>query len=95
VVSDCFARIQAGLAGKRIGQLSEGQKQRVAIARCLVLDLKVMPLDEPLGALDLKLREQMKVEMKKLQAKIGTTLVCISHDQSEALVISDIFPAFD
>jgi len=74
---------------KRIDQLSGGQKQRIAIARCLVLEPTVLLLDEPLGALDLKLREQMKVELKLLQADIGTTFVYITHDQSEALVMSD------
>ena len=78
-----------GFDEKRIDQLSGGQKQRVAIARCLVLDPTVLLLDEPLGALDLKLREQMKVELKKLQAKVGTTFVYITHDQSEAMVMSD------
>jgi spermidine/putrescine transport system ATP-binding protein len=61
----------------------------VAIARCLVLEPAVLLLDEPLGALDLKLREHMKVELKKLQAEIGTTFVYITHDQSEAMVMSD------
>lgn len=78
-----------GYGGKQINQLSGGQKQRVAIARCLVLEPSVLLLDEPLGALDLKLREQMKVELKKLQAKVGTTFIYITHDQSEALVMSD------
>jgi spermidine/putrescine transport system ATP-binding protein len=78
-----------GFGGKRIDQLSGGQKQRVAIARCLVLEPAVLLLDEPLGALDLKLREQMKVELKSLQAQVGTTFVYITHDQSEALVMSD------
>lgn len=78
-----------GYAGKQIHQLSGGQKQRVAIARCLVLEPSVLLLDEPLGALDLKLREQMKVELKKLQARVGTTFIYITHDQSEALVMSD------
>jgi len=78
-----------GFEDKAIDQLSGGQKQRVAIARCLVLDPAVLLLDEPLGALDLKLREQMKVELKKLQAQVGTTFVYITHDQSEALVMSD------
>ena len=76
-------------ADRRIDQLSGGQKQRIAIARCLVLEPEVLILDEPLGALDLKLREQMKVELKQLQAEIGTTFVYITHDQSEALVMSD------
>ncbi len=78
-----------GFGEKQINQLSGGQKQRVAIARCLVLEPSVLLLDEPLGALDLKLREQMKVELKKLQAKVGTTFIYITHDQSEALVMSD------
>ena len=78
-----------GFDTKKIDQLSGGQQQRVAIARCLVLDPTVLLLDEPLGALDLKLREQMKVELKKLQAKVGTTFVYITHDQSEAMVMSD------
>lgn len=79
----------SGFENKKIDQLSGGQKQRVAIARCLVLEPAVLLLDEPLGALDLKLREQMKVELKKLQGKVGTTFVYITHDQSEALVMSD------
>jgi len=78
-----------GYGTKRVSQLSGGQKQRVAIARCLVMEPSVLLLDEPLGALDLKLREQMKVELKKLQAKVGTTFIYITHDQSEALVMSD------
>jgi spermidine/putrescine transport system ATP-binding protein len=73
----------------KINQLSGGQKQRVAIARCLVLDPTVLLLDEPLGALDAKLREHMKVELKKLQVEVGTTFVYITHDQSEAMVMSD------
>ena len=79
----------AGFGDKKVDQLSGGQMQRVAIARCLVLEPAVLLLDEPLGALDLKLREQMKVELKKLQAKVGTTFIYITHDQSEALVMSD------
>ncbi|KUJ96375.1 MAG: spermidine/putrescine transport system ATP-binding protein [Desulfonauticus sp.] len=89
-VKDILARV--GLSGfekKKINELSGGQKQRVAIARALVLEPSVLLLDEPLGALDLKLREQMKVELKKLQAEVGTTFVYITHDQSEALVMSD------
>ena len=74
---------------KRVDQLSGGQKQRVAIARSLVLEPTLLLLDEPLGALDLKLREHMKIELKALQAAFGTTFVYITHDQSEALVLSD------
>lgn len=79
----------AGYGKKDISQLSGGQKQRVAIARSLVLEPSLLLLDEPLGALDLKLREQMKIELKKLQADVGTTFMYITHDQSEALVMSD------
>lgn len=78
-----------GYENKRIGQLSGGEKQRVAIARALVLHPTVLLLDEPLGALDLKLREHMKIELKKIQAKIGTTFIYITHDQGEALVMSN------
>ena len=76
-------------SGKRVDELSGGQRQRVAIARSLVLEPTLLLLDEPLGALDLKLREHMKIELKQLQASIGTTFVYITHDQSEALVLSD------
>jgi spermidine/putrescine transport system ATP-binding protein len=79
----------AGAAHKRIDELSGGQRQRVAIARSLVLEPTLLLLDEPLGALDLKLREHMKIELKQLQAAFGTTFVYITHDQSEALVLSD------
>jgi len=78
-----------GAQDKRVDQLSGGQKQRVAIARSLVLEPTLLLLDEPLGALDLKLREHMKIELKQLQAAFGTTFVYITHDQSEALVLSD------
>ncbi|WP_417845465.1 ABC transporter ATP-binding protein [Thalassospira povalilytica] len=89
-VNETLARVGLPDAGpKQVNQLSGGQKQRIAIARCLVLDPAVLLLDEPLGALDLKLREHMKVELKQLQHEIGTTFVYITHDQSEALVMSD------
>jgi spermidine/putrescine transport system ATP-binding protein len=78
-----------GFAGRAVATLSGGQRQRVAIARCLVLEPTLVLLDEPLGALDLKLREQMKIELKEIQANFGTTFVYITHDQSEALVMSN------
>ncbi|GAB4296989.1 MAG: ABC transporter ATP-binding protein [Roseovarius sp.] len=78
-----------GIGRRRVDELSGGQKQRVAIARCMVLEPDVLLLDEPLGALDLKLREHMKIELKKLQADFDTTFLYITHDQSEALVMSD------
>jgi spermidine/putrescine transport system ATP-binding protein len=78
-----------GVENRQVDQLSGGQKQRVAIARCMVLEPDVLLLDEPLGALDLKLREHMKIELKSLQAEFNTTFVYITHDQSEALVMSD------
>ncbi len=79
----------AGAGAKRVDELSGGQRQRVAIARSMVLEPTLLLLDEPLGALDLKLREHMKIELKQLQAAFGTTFVYITHDQSEALVLSD------
>ncbi len=78
-----------GVADRPVASLSGGQKQRVAIARCMVLEPDVLLLDEPLGALDLKLREHMKIELKQLQSEFNTTFVYITHDQSEALVMSD------
>ena len=90
LIKDVLERIDLPDSGsKRIDQLSGGQKQRIAIARCLVLKPDVLLLDEPLGALDLKLREQMKIELKRLQQVFGTTFIYITHDQSEALVMSD------
>ncbi|MCA0401339.1 MAG: ABC transporter ATP-binding protein [Proteobacteria bacterium] len=83
---------RVGLPGyeeRQVTQLSGGQRQRVAIARCLVLEPTLLLLDEPLGALDLKLREHMKLELKQLQGAFNTTFIYITHDQSEALVMSD------
>jgi spermidine/putrescine transport system ATP-binding protein len=89
-VKDVLARIALpDVANREIHQLSGGQKQRIAIARCMVLDPDVLLLDEPLGALDLKLREAMKIELKLLQHQFNTTFIYITHDQSEALVMSD------
>lgn len=89
-VADVLERVALPDVAKRdVHQLSGGQKQRIAIARCMVLDPDVLLLDEPLGALDLKLREAMKIELKLLQSQFNTTFVYITHDQSEALVMSD------
>ena len=87
---EVLERIQLpDIASRKVSELSGGQRQRVAIARCMVLEPDVLLLDEPLGALDLKLRERMKVELKALQSEFDTTFVYITHDQGEALVMSD------
>jgi len=89
-VTDMLSMVQLDGYGPRMpSQLSGGQKQRVAIARALVNRPKVLLLDEPLGALDLKLRKQMQVELKRLQKKLGITFVYVTHDQEEALTMSD------
>ena len=84
-----------GFADRRPSQLSGGQQQRVALARALVLNPKVLLLDEPLGALDLKLRQQMQVELKQLQRDAGITFVFVTHDQEEALTMSDRIAVFE
>lgn len=78
-----------GFEKRKPDELSGGQKQRVAIARALVNKPKVLLLDEPLGALDLKLRKQMQIELKRLQKKLGITFIYVTHDQEEALTMSD------
>ena len=78
-----------GFEKRKPSQLSGGQKQRVAIARALINRPRVLLLDEPLGALDLKLRKQMQVELKRLQRRLGITFVYVTHDQEEALTMSD------
>jgi len=78
-----------GFQKRKISQLSGGQMQRVALARALVTDPTVLLLDEPLGALDLKLRLQLQVELKKVQKRVGTTFIFVTHDQGEALTMSD------
>ncbi|MEA4973065.1 MAG: ABC transporter ATP-binding protein [Candidatus Metalachnospira sp.] len=79
----------SGFEKRQISQLSGGQKQRIAIARALINQPKVLLLDEPLGALDLQLRKQMQVELKRLQKKLGITFIYVTHDQEEALTMSD------
>jgi len=85
----------AGFGTRRPGQLSGGQRQRVALARALINQPRVLLLDEPLGALDLKLREQMQVELKALQRQLGITFVFVTHDQEEALSMSDRLAVFN
>jgi putative spermidine/putrescine transport system ATP-binding protein len=84
-----------GVASRRPAQLSGGQRQRVALARALVGQPQVLLLDEPLGALDLKLREQMQSELKALQRRLGITFLFITHDQHEALSMSDRIGVFN
>jgi putative spermidine/putrescine transport system ATP-binding protein len=84
-----------GYADRKPGELSGGQRQRVALARAIVNRPKVLLLDEPLGALDLKLREQMQVELKSIQGDVGITFVYVTHDQDEALTMSDRIAVFN
>ncbi len=79
----------AGMEARKPHQLSGGQRQRVALARALVLEPRVLLLDEPLAALDAKLRRTMQVELKRLQARVGITFVFVTHDQEEAMTMSD------
>lgn len=89
-VTEALKMVQLeGFEKRRTTQMSGGQKQRVAIARAIVNRPKVLLLDEPLGALDLKLRKQMQIELKRLQKKLGITFVYVTHDQEEALTMSD------
>ena len=84
-----------GLEDRRPSQLSGGQRQRVALARALILRPRVLLLDEPLGALDLKLRQQMQVELKAIQEQVGITFIYVTHDQEEALTMSDRVAVFN
>jgi putative spermidine/putrescine transport system ATP-binding protein len=84
-----------GYGDRKPGELSGGQRQRVALARAIVNRPKVLLLDEPLGALDLKLREQMQVELKSIQEEVGITFVYVTHDQDEALTMSDRIAVFN
>jgi putative spermidine/putrescine transport system ATP-binding protein len=83
-----------GLEGRKLGQLSGGQRQRVALARALVNRPRVLLLDEPLGALDLQLRHEMQIELKSIQREVGITFVYVTHDQEEALTMSDRLAVF-
>lgn len=94
--AEVLALVQLGGLGKRRpSQLSGGQQQRAALARALINRPAVLLLDEPLGALDLKLRKQMQVELKQLQDQIGTTFIYVTHDQEEALTMSDRIAVMD
>lgn len=84
-----------GYAARKPSQLSGGQRQRVALARALINHPKVLLLDEPLGALDLKLRQQMQVELKSIQQRVGITFVFVTHDQEEALTMSNRIAVFN
>ena len=89
-VAEALAMVRlTGLGNRRPNQLSGGQRQRVALARAIVNEPEVLLLDEPLGALDLKLRQEMQVELKRIQAAVGITFVYVTHDQEEALTMSD------
>ncbi|MCR5089686.1 MAG: ABC transporter ATP-binding protein [Oscillospiraceae bacterium] len=89
-VEEMLALVQmSGYEKRKPDALSGGQKQRVAIARALINNPRVLLLDEPLGALDLKLRKQMQIELKRLQKKLGITFVYVTHDQEEAMTMSD------
>jgi putative spermidine/putrescine transport system ATP-binding protein len=89
-VEQALAMVQLpGFGDRRPAELSGGQRQRVALARALVNRPRVLLLDEPLGALDRKLRQDMQVELKRIQREVGITFVCVTHDQEEALTMSD------
>jgi putative spermidine/putrescine transport system ATP-binding protein len=94
-VADALAMVRLeGYDRRRPGQLSGGQRQRVALARALVNRPRVLLLDEPLGALDLKLREEMQLELHQIQQEVGITFVYVTHDQEEALTMSDRIAVF-
>jgi len=95
-VADALAMVRlAGYERRRPSQLSGGQRQRVALARALVNRPRVLLLDEPLGALDLKLREEMQIELKAIQQEVGITFIYVTHDQEEALTMSDRLAVFN
>ena len=84
----------SGLGNRRPAQLSGGQQQRVALARALIFEPQLVLLDEPLGALDKQLRERMQYELKQLHEDLGVTMICVTHDRSEALTMSDRIAVF-
>ncbi len=96
LVQTALEQVRLGhLSERRPSQLSGGQRQRIALARALILQPKVLLLDEPLGALDKQLREQMQVELKQIQREVGITFVFVTHDQEEALTLSDRIAVFN
>lgn len=95
-VSEMLAMVQLpNMENRKPSQLSGGQRQRVALARALVNHPRVLLLDEPLGALDLKLRQQMQIELKAIQKRVGITFIFVTHDQEEALTMSDRLAVFN
>lgn len=96
LVTEALEQVQLlHVAERRPSQLSGGQRQRIALARALILRPKVLLLDEPLGALDKQLREQMQVELKQIQREVGITFIFVTHDQEEALTLSDRVAVFN
>jgi putative spermidine/putrescine transport system ATP-binding protein len=95
-VAEALEMVRLGVHGSRKpSQLSGGQRQRVALARAIVNRPKVLLLDEPLGALDLKLRQEMQIELKRIQEEVGLTFIYVTHDQEEALTMSDRLAVFN
>ena len=96
LVGEALEQVQLShVADRKPSQLSGGQRQRIALARALILRPKVLLLDEPLGALDKQLREQMQIELKQIQREVGITFIFVTHDQEEALTLSDRVAVFN